>query len=374
MLKGKEVLVTGATGFIGGRLVEKLFLEQESKVRALVRNFGQAARIARFPINMYAGDLTNLEALNRAVAGCNVVFHLAYDPLTPKQNIDGIRNLAEACLQHGVQRLVQVSTMAVYDFTAEGVVTEETPPNPPDPQSYTDIKLAVEQEALKYWSERGLPVTVIQPTIVYGPFSDAWTMQPVSRMLTGTLVLPDDKGGTCNLVYIDDVVDALIIAAECEKAVGERFLISGSEPMTWQDFFAAYERIVGIEALKLIPEDEIRKMNRSISALIRQIFSEPKRAILKWPSLHKSLQSFYGFLPNSAKRLALKAYLHKKETVGRELHLPDPGSLVLYKKRGRVSIEKAYRILGYMPAYSNREGFEMTAKYIRWAFLPPPSI
>ncbi|MGI9287253.1 MAG: NAD-dependent epimerase/dehydratase family protein, partial [Pseudomonadales bacterium] len=71
----KTILVTGATGFIGGRLVERLVLEEGANVRALVRNFSSASRIARFPVAMIRGDLTEADKVREAMQGCDVVFH-----------------------------------------------------------------------------------------------------------------------------------------------------------------------------------------------------------------------------------------------------------------------------------------------------------
>jgi len=98
---GKRVLVTGGTGFIGGRLVEKLVSCHDAKVRVLVRNYANAARIARMPIKMIHGDINNLEDVCNAVEGCDVVFHCAYgnsgsDNKRQEVNIEGTRNIAEA--------------------------------------------------------------------------------------------------------------------------------------------------------------------------------------------------------------------------------------------------------------------------------------
>jgi nucleoside-diphosphate-sugar epimerase len=362
----RTILVTGATGFIGGRLVERLSLERGARVRALVRNFGQATRIARFPVEMLGGELADVAAVDRVVANCDLVFHLAYDPTSPQRNLEGIRNLAEACLRHRVRRLVHVSTLAVYDFGPEADVTEESPPHPPG-WRYAQVKRAVEEEVLRFAAERGLPAVVIQPTVVYGPYSTAWTMEPAQQLLSNTVVLPASPG-VCNLVYVDDVVNALLLAAERDDAAGERFLISGGDAVSWSDLYRAYEEVLGVRALRLMPEEDILKASRSISPMLKQLFTEPKRAILKWPALHGFLQSLYLFLPEGTQRLALRAYFYKKAGAPRGLYLPDREHMALYTSRGRVRTHKAERILGYTPSYSFSDGMKMTAAYLRWAF------
>jgi nucleoside-diphosphate-sugar epimerase len=123
--------------------------------------------------------------------------------------------------------------------------------------------LAVESEFLRYADERGLPVVVVQPAIVYGPFIESWTMWPVQQLRCGQVVLPDDGGGLCNAVYVDGVVDALVLAAQKDEAVGERLLISGDSPVTWRQFYAAYERALGIQSVVLMATEEIHRIARS---------------------------------------------------------------------------------------------------------------
>jgi nucleoside-diphosphate-sugar epimerase len=163
-------------------------------------------------------------------------------------------------------------------------------------------------------------------------------------------------------------VNALLLAAERGDAVGERFLISGNDAVSWSDLYRVYEEVLGVRTLRLMPEEEILKAGRSISPLLKQLFSEPKRAVLRWPALHGFLQSLYVFLPEGAQRLALRAYFYRKAGATRGPYLPDREHMALYKSRGRVRTDKAERILGYRPAYSFSDGMAMTEAYIRWAF------
>jgi nucleoside-diphosphate-sugar epimerase len=212
-LNGSRVLVTGATGFIGGRLVERLVREEGARVRALVRTFANAPRIARFPIEMIPGDLVSQDALDRAMDGCDVVFHCAYgaqgtDAERRVVNVQGTERVLATALAHKCRRLVHVSTMSVYGDPQSGDI-DETAPRRYTGSAYGDSKIDAENAALAY-CDKGLSVAVVQPTIVYGPFGLTWTIKPLQQLQTGRVIVINGGSGICNPVYIDDVVSAMI--------------------------------------------------------------------------------------------------------------------------------------------------------------------
>jgi len=375
-LSGKKVLVTGATGFIGGRLIENLISEHGADVRALVHRYNNGARIARFPLEMMAGDIADADTIERAVAGCEVVFHLAHDPGDMQHNLDAARILAEACLRHGVQRLVYTSTSSIYEPFSDGDLDESAIAEPSG-WAYGDCKIAVEQEFLKYSREQDLPVAVLLPTMVYGPFGKRWTATPVNQLLNGQLYLPNEGEGLCNPVFVDDVVDALVIAAQKDEAIGERFLISGPESVTWKDFFSSFERILGINAQVHMSGEQIEHLNRSVIQNIRLAFKDPFR-LSNW----KPVRAFAtNLLKRPAFRNGLKfvrdnlgdGFTQKvKGILPRRLYIPDGMVLALYSSRCNVKIDKARRVLGYEPRFNFEQGMEKTAQFIRWSYFGQP--
>lgn len=365
MLKDRVVLVTGSTGFIGGRLVEKLILDQQANVRALVHHYSSAARIARFDVAMPVASLTDSAALETAIEGSEVVIHCAYDPSSLRANIDGIRILADICLRHNI-RLVHVSSISVYEPLKDGDLDEHAEATPGG-IPYADNKIEIEEEVFQYVRERGLQAVVLQPTIVYGPFGKPWTLNPIKKLLSGTVVLPDQGEGLCNLVYVDDVCNALIGAAGMDGVIGERFLISGSEPVSWKQFFQAYETILGVKSVSYMPGNQIEQMLRNPISNLKLLVADPKR-IAGW----KPARYFASFAADSLPDWATARLEHffgrYNQIAGRPKYLPTLQLLNLYRAKCRVRIDKAKRMLDYSPKYDVDRGMDLTGKFIRWAF------
>ena len=328
-LRGKRVLVTGATGFLGGHLVERLALHEGAEVRALVRDLARASRIARFEIEIVHGDVTDAEAVRRAAEGCEVVFHLAAGNRgTPAEeravNVEGTETVASAAATAGVSRLVHVGTIVISAGTPPGDLDEDSPPVDPDP--YSAGKLDAEKRLLERVREGGLQVVVVRPSCIYGPYDQGYTTGPIQELRAGPVVLVDGGAGLCNLVYVDDVVSALLLAATVEGAAGEAFLASGPAPVTWREFFAAYQRMLPGSSTVSMSADEIRTR-------------------LQQP---EEIRGAAG-LPR----------------------LPPPHMVDFYAARPRVRIDKARAILGYRPRFDLAAGMRRTERWARWAGLLP---
>jgi len=369
-LKGKVVLVTGATGSIGGRLVEKLVITDQAQVRVLVHNPANLSRVSRLPVSIYHGDVTDSAAVDKAVEGCDFVFHCAYAfGARPGEQervaVDGTRNIAQAVLRHKVRSLVYVSTISVYEPLQDGNL-DETAPKQSSGWTYPDAKKKAERLILDLHKRDGLPVVVLQPTIVYGPFVKSWTQGPVNQLKSGTVVLPDDGSGLCNAVYIDDVVDSLILAATTPKAIGETFLISGAEPVTWREFYRAYEDMLGITATKYMrpPEIEARRKQAKHSQplttrLLTWLITRSPSPVLRagiWLNAHSPFVA-----------QVLQRYRAGSEAAGPREFVPDPQRLALFRSKARVSIDKARKVLGYKPRFDFKRGMERTRTYVQWA-------
>jgi nucleoside-diphosphate-sugar epimerase/predicted dehydrogenase len=366
---GSQVVITGATGFIGGRLAERL-LEQGVKVRCLVRNFGAATRLARLPVEICKVDLTNATAVTAAVNGADFVFHCAYDPRSRPQNLAAGKNLIAASIVQNVKRFVYVSSFSVYEPFSDGPLTEETADGDRN-WVYTRTKLELEHAVLTATRTQGLRGTILQPSIVYGPFSRPWTIAPAEMLLYGTVVLPDLGDGLCNALYVDDLVDAMILAANKPEAVGERFIVSGPESVTWATFFERFAEILGTARPQYRPASRISAENSGLAHDVKLVVSNPKKIIqiaVRSPSVRNLLQASLDSLPKPLYGLVTRLYFGSGERPVDLIHLPDPQLLRLYSSRPSIGSEKARRLLSYVPRFDFTTGMAFTAEYLTWAY------
>ena len=374
-LQGRRVLVTGASGFIGGQLVEKLVLEEGAKVRAAIRNFRHAARVARFPadrVDLRRFDMTGWngasDGISRLVDGCGAVFHLARDIHSPQANEAGIRTMARACGRAGA-RLIYVSSLSVYEPLPDAPLTEASPIG----QQPDNDKFKAQLELMRLIRDGAVEATIIQPTIVYGPFSGYWTDRPADMLIDGAVVLPAPGDGICNALYVDDLVRALILAAGRDQAMGERFLISGPEHPTWLDFHRAYEKALGRGgAIRLMARDEIARRNRRANGLLP--FPTPRRLLGSQPlrPLRRALRfAMHRWLSErgqaAIRRLREQGlWAASRNPAEPRQFLPSERLADLYAAKCPVQIDKARRLLGYQPEFDLQRGMERTARYLKW--------
>ncbi|MFF7412332.1 GDP-mannose 4,6-dehydratase [Streptomyces lydicus] len=235
---GRRVLVTGAEGFIGSTLVD-LLVEAGAEVRAFVhyKPYAEKGHLARHlgpgsPVEMLAGDVRDAGRVRDAVAGCDTVFHLAaligipYSYDSPgayvQTNVVGTENVAEACRQHAVRRLVHTSTSEVYGTALTAPIGEDHPLQPQSP--YSASKIGADMMALSHWHAFDLPVTVVRPFNTYGPRQSARAVIPtiLAQLHSGARQIRlGSLTPTRDFTYVTDTAAGFLALADCDRALGQ---------------------------------------------------------------------------------------------------------------------------------------------------------
>ena len=246
----ERVLVTGATGFTGSHLARHLAQDGEA-VRVLARNGAKARASLPESVEIIEGDITDRSAIARAIEGVDVVYHLAAafreaglpDSRYREVHVDGTRMLLEAAHAQGVRRFVHVSTIGVHSHIANPPADETWPHTPGD--IYQSTKSEGEQTALAFHRQHGLPLSVVRPAGIYGP-GDRRLLKLFRPVARGRFIMLGDGEVFFHMVHVRDLVRGIILAAECDEAIGEVFIIAGDEYCTLNDLVSRIARIAGV--------------------------------------------------------------------------------------------------------------------------------
>ena len=247
-----RAFMTGATGFLGGRVAAKL-RERGDDVVCLVRDPSRASKLRELGCELVRGDLSDTAAMRAAMEGCDAVFHLAADyrigikasevAAMEDANVGGTRRVLDAAAESGVAKVVYVSTLAAYGNT-HGKVVDETYHHPKTSfgSAYERTKVEAHDVAVER-AATGVPVVIVQPGSIYGPGDSSETGGQLKQAARGKLpaVAFGDAGLTW--VHVDDVADGAIAAYD-QGRIGESYNLGG-ERTTLAEALAAAARAGG---------------------------------------------------------------------------------------------------------------------------------
>jgi NAD dependent epimerase/dehydratase len=285
-LKNKRVLVTGAGGFIGSHLVERL-LEEECEIVAFVKynSLNKWGWLDSFDkkvldkIEIFIGDIRNADSVRKAIKDVDVVFHLAalisipYSYDSPESyvetNIKGTLNILQACLDYSVERVLITSTSEVYGTAKFVPITEDHPKQGQSPYSAT--KIGADHLAESFYRSFDLPVVIVRPFNTYGPRQSARAVIPtiITQLLSG---YDEIKLGslypTRDLVYVKDTVEGFVRLALCDNAIGNEVNIATQSEISIQDLAIKLINKINPDA-KIVSEDvRIRPQNSEVERLL----------------------------------------------------------------------------------------------------------
>ena len=294
-----RVLISGAGGFIGQHLVRHQ-LERGRRVRALDWNAAGLEHIGpREKLEVMVGDIADLTTQRKAVAGVDLVFHLASahletglsDSAYYRTNVAAVETLLEKSLRAGVRRFVHVSSSSVHGSVQNPPANEEAPFQPDI--AYERTKLAGELAARDFNSQYGFSVVVVRPTWVYGPGCKR-TARLFRMIADGKFVMVGQGTNLRSAVYIADLLEALELCAACQGIDGEVFIVTHDELVTVGVLVDSVARMVGV------PSPRVRLpiwLARGTAALIEV----SARGLGKQPPISRRSRSA---CPNAASRSA----------------------------------------------------------------------
>ncbi|HYM12712.1 MAG TPA: hopanoid-associated sugar epimerase [Bryobacterales bacterium] len=304
------VLVTGASGFVGGH-VARLLVQQGQQVRTLVRPSSDLRGIADLNLQRVTGDLREPAMLGPAVDGCETVYHVAADyrlwARDPSElyrsNVDGTRNLLEACRRAGVRRVVYTSTVGCIGIPGDGTLGDEDSPVSLEEMTgaYKRSKFLAEQVAREY-ARDGLPVVIVNPTAPVGDrdIKPTPTGRIIVDFLKGRIPAYVDTG--LNLVDVRDVA-AGHLAAAARGSSGERYVL-GARNMTLREIVEELGRLGGRPAPKVQIPYAVAWSYAAVSTAVARVTGREPRASLD--AVRMSRKKMFVRIDKAARELGFR--------------------------------------------------------------------
>ncbi|WP_206617419.1 NAD-dependent epimerase/dehydratase family protein [Pseudomonas alkylphenolica] len=316
----RSVFITGASGFIGQALARRY-----RALGAEVRGMDLRADPAN---NVVAGDLTRPQQWAEHARGCELFINTAAVvslaapwKLYRDVSVRGVRNCLDVAIGSGAKRFVQFSSIAALGWQYPEQATERCDVVIGEQYRYGVAKGASEHMVLAAHAAGEIDCTIVRPGDVYGPGSRAWLSEPLKMAKAGALILPNGGKGRWTPVYIDDLLDGVMLAAGLAQASGQIFHISAAQSVSCQQFFSNHWRWAG----------------RSGSP----------RSLPLWLAVTLT----HGLW-----------YLNRK--LGRANEVT-PDTMYMFSRTGGISIEKARSLLGYAPKVSLEEGLRRSEAWLR---------
>lgn len=266
--------LTGATGFIGGRVARQL-LQAGHQVVALVRNPARAKTLAELGVTLHPGDITDKDSLRRPMTGVDGVFHLAgwykigvrgQERAAAEQiNVTGTRNTLELMQELRISKGVYTSTLAVFSDTRGRMVDETYRYDGPHLSEYDRTKWLAHYQVAEPLLAAGLPLVIVQPGLVYGPGDTSDVRTTLIQYLQRQLPLVPKQTAYC-WAHVDDVAQAHVLAMDKGRP-GESYIIAGSKH-TLIEVLAVAEEITGVPAPRRQVDPAVLK---TLAALMRPV-------------------------------------------------------------------------------------------------------
>lgn len=329
-LKGKKVLITGADGFIGSHLVERL-LSEDCMIRSFVyyNSFSSWGWLDTFPkneldqINIFPGDIRDPNGVRTAMKGIDVVFHLAaliaipfsyHSPDTYiDTNVKGTLNILQAARDCGVEKIIVTSTSEVYGTAGYVPIDEKHARQPQSP--YSASKIAADALAESFYRSFNLPVTIVRPFNTFGPRQSARAIIPtiITQLINGyTEIRLGDLRPTRDLLFVSDTVNGFVEIAKSDTLMGEDCNIATQSEISMMEL--ASELISQINPSARISKDinrirpgksEVFRLCGSNKKILNNTMWKPEFTLkeglaktIDWFKIEKNMERYKAYIYN----------------------------------------------------------------------------
>ncbi|HEX4475859.1 MAG TPA: SDR family NAD(P)-dependent oxidoreductase [Polyangiaceae bacterium] len=320
----RVVLVTGAAGFIGSHLVERL-ARLGCRTRAFVHynSAGSSGWLDSSPcrndIEIVQGDIRDGDSVHAAAKGVDAIFHLAaligipYSYRTPlayvRTNVEGTLNVLEAARNNGVARVVQTSTSEVYGTAQFVPITEAHPLKGQSP--YSASKIGADKLAESYYLSFGVPVVTLRPFNTYGPRQSARAVIPtvISQALRGADLRLGNLTPTRDFNFVTDTAEAFVKAASVDAAIGKTIQIGTGREISMGDLVQAVSALVGRELAVTTDAERVRPTGSEVDRLL----CDPSlaKSVLGWEStvdFNDGLRQTFEWIKENQSRFSPETY------------------------------------------------------------------
>src|SRR5215813_1411838 len=361
-----RVAITGASSFVGNRIVEQFYLGKIHEVVPIVRSNSSLALLARFNLPCRVCSHYDATKLVEAIEGCDTIAHTALGA-EPERMAEAIYGAAD---KTGLRRLVVLSSASIYNQNPEPGITEESPLPKKLATAYNAYKICSDRAFRNLRSNGKTEITFLMPGIVYGPRS-RWIATLAQQIIDGSAYLVDSGKGVCNAIYIDNLVQAVNLALTAKGVDGEAFFVSDSETVTWEQFYRPVAAALGVpfQSLHFVaPPVFTSSVRERLRGRIQNLVAGRRVQTIK-PYLPYGMRKIYKL------GISLASYKHADDsnrwTVSRN-GTPDVTleMSLLHQCAYKLPTTKAELVLQYYPEVSFSEGMRKSITWLKFAGYP----
>ncbi len=376
-MRQETLAIIGASGFVGSALCERLHFEGSWKFLPFIHSSGAAARLARLPLaeRPRTLDLLDYEALRAALRDDMIVVNCGRGDNQALSR--GFQNLVKAAREAKVRKFIHIGSVAIYGDDPPPASADPSCPVNPQATDYGLVKQRQDELVFRLHAA-GVPSYIVCPSNIAGPCG-LTSVGLVQRLAAGPLPLVDEGRYPCNLVHVDNLVEALLTAAATDGGAGRRYFVNELEPVSWKRYFDDFSRLLNIR-LTYIPvsRDAVMAAMAPAAGPSRGLYEHARIALSGEFRKGLMLMPVFDWLNGRAAAAFEAMPGNWRQSIRRKFERPvripkTPAGPSLSDPWVRLQVRRPFhspdslvRELGFKPVLSYEKGLELTAEWFRF--------